>query len=61
MENSAVRRFFTHTDFVAACEQLADELVDFITSSANLEIRIICGIVSEDTKLWLGKVSDLGN
>jgi hypothetical protein len=52
------RVFYNHADFVAACEQLADELVDFITDSSNLKIRIIFGKASEDTENWLMEISE---
>lgn len=33
--------FKTHQDFVAACEQLAEDLIDFRTWNVDLEIYII--------------------
>lgn len=48
-----VYQFQTHACFVAACEQLADDLVDFKTDCCELLIEIIKGEIPKGTKKWL--------
>lgn len=49
--------FKTHSDFVAACEQFADDLLSFNADHETLTIRITKGTLLNKTRKWITKVA----
>lgn len=51
--------FHSHQDYVAACEQLADDLISFEANSMDFIITIKSPIESEVTLDWLRQVAEV--
>jgi hypothetical protein len=52
-------RFHSHEDYVAACEQLAEDLVSFEADSMDFIITIQSALINNDTIKWLESVVSL--
>ncbi len=50
-------QFHSHEDYVAACEQLAEDLVSFEADSMEFIITIRSDLTNEKTIKWLELVS----